>query len=185
MNRRWLWILLALAVLDIGIYLWWRDRQRERSFDAEIRQAARTNQIDPILIKAVVWRESRFDPDARGASGEYGLMQIQETAAREWADSVQNKNFQPAHLLDPQTNLLAGSWYLKKWHARAPHADNPLPFALAAYNAGPSKARQWAKDTNSSFEFIERINYTATKSYIIMVQERIKKYRATLKPNQP
>ncbi len=176
-NRRWLWILLALAVLDTGAYLWWRAHKRERSFDAEIQRAADVNQIDPALIKAVVWRESRFDPNARGAAGEYGLMQIRETAAREWAEAVRNSNFQPEHLIDPQTNLLAGSWYLKKWHARAPHPDNPLPFALAAYNAGPGKTRQWAKDTNSSAEFLKRVNYPSTKDYILKVQNQLQRYR--------
>ena len=177
MKRSWLWILLAFAVLDTGAHLWWRAQRRERSFDAEIQLAADTHKIAPALIKAVVWRESRFDPNARGADGEYGLMQIRETAAREWAEAVRNLHFQPEHLLNPQTNLLAGSWYLKKWHARAPHSDNPLPFALAAYNAGPSKARQWAKDTTSSADFLDRVEYSTTRDYILKVQERYHRYR--------
>lgn len=169
--------------LDAAVYLWWRSQLREGSFDVEIRQAAATNGIDPALVKAVAWRESRFNPDARGASGEYGLMQIQETAAREWAAAVSNTSFEPEDLLDPKTNLMAGSWYLKKWSDRAPHADNPLPFALAAYNAGPAKAREWAKDTNSSVEFIEQIGYQATRDYVLSVQEKAGRYRESFSKN--
>ncbi|SVD66244.1 uncharacterized protein METZ01_LOCUS419098, partial [marine metagenome] len=121
------------------------------------------------------------NPDARGSSGEYGLMQIQEIAANEWAAAVNNTNFRPEHLLNPQTNLLAGTWYLSKWSNRSPHTDNSQPFALAAYNAGPTKARRWAKDTNSSEEFIGRIGYQATKDYVLSVQKRTQHYRNSFK----
>ena len=173
---RWIWIILVLFALDVAVFMWWRTQQRENAFDAEIQQVAIAYGIAPELIKAVVWRESRFNPDARGSSDEYGLMQIQETAANEWAAAVKNNNFKPEHLLNPKTNLLAGAWYLSKWSNRSPHTDDPRPFALAAYNAGPTKAREWAKDTNSSVEFVERIDYPATKDYILSVQERTLHY---------
>jgi soluble lytic murein transglycosylase len=178
---RWIWIILVLLGLDVAVFMWWRTQQRENAFDTEIQQAATACGVAPELIKAVVWRESRFNPDARGSSGEYGLMQIQEIAANEWATAVNNKDFKPEHLLNPQTNLLAGTWYLSKWSNRSPHTDNPQPFALAAYNAGPTKARGWAKDTNSSEEFIGRIDYPATKDYVLSVQKRTQHYRNSFK----
>ena len=118
---RWIWIILVLLALDIAVFLWWRIQQRENAFDAQIQQAANAYGVAPELVKAVVWRESRFNPDARGSSGEYGLMQIQETAANEWAAAVKNNDFKPEHLLNPKTNLLAGTWYLSKWSNRSPH----------------------------------------------------------------
>ncbi len=178
---RWIWIILVLLALDIAVFMWWRTQQRENAFDAQIQQAASAYGIAPELIKAVVWRESKFNPDARGSSGEYGLMQIQETAANEWAAAMKNNDFKPEHLLNPKTNLLAGAWYLSKWNNRSPHTDDPRPFALAAYNAGPTKAREWAKDTNSSTEFIERIDYPATKDYLLSVQKRTQHYRGSFK----
>ena len=178
---RWIWIILVLLALDIAVFVWWRTQQRENAFDAQIQQAASAYGIAPELIKAVVWRESKFKPDARGSSGEYGLMQIQETAANEWAAAVKNNDFKPEHLLNPKTNLLAGAWYLSKWNNRSPHTDDPRPFALAAYNAGPTKAREWAKDTNSSTEFIERIDYSTTRDYILSVQKRTRYYRGSFK----
>ena len=170
-----------LLALDVAVFMWWRTQQRENAFDSEIQQAAVAYGITPELVKAIVWRESQFKPDARGSSGEYGLMQIQETAANEWATTVKNNNFKPEHLLNPKTNLLAGAWYLSKWSNRSPHADNPQPFALAAYNAGPTKAREWAKDTNSSVKFIERIDYPATMDYVLSVQKRTHLYRDSFK----
>ena len=148
-------------------------RAEHNRFNHIIQQAADLYQFPPAIIKAVIWRESRFNPDARGTSWEYGLMQIREAAAHEWALAAGVTGFRTEHLLNPKTNIRAGTWYLKKWSDRAPHADNPLPFALATYNAGPTKAREWAKDTNSSAElFIEQINYPATRGY---VQDILKK----------
>ena len=178
---RWIWIILVLLALDIAVFMWWRTQQQENAFDAQIQQAARAYGIAPKLVKAVVWRESRFKPNARGSSGEYGLMQIQETAANEWAAAMKNNDFKPEHLLNPKTNLFAGAWYLSKWINRAPHTDDPKPFALAAYNAGPTKARKWAKDTNNSTEFIERIDYPTTKNYLLSVQKRTQHYRGSFK----
>ena len=74
-------LLLALGV----IAYWGWDYWRERRFDSFILAAAKRYQVDPALVKAVVWRESRFDPDARGRAGELGLMQIRAAAAAEWA----------------------------------------------------------------------------------------------------
>ena len=180
-KARWFWIILVLLALDVAVFMWWRTQQRENAFDTEIQQAAVAYGIAPELVKAVVWRESRFNPVARGSSGEYGLMQIQETAANEWATAMKNNDFRPEHLLNPKTNLLAGAWYLSKWSNRSPHTDDPRPFALAAYNAGPTKAREWAKDTNSSVEFVKRIDYPATKDYVSSVQRKTPHYRGSFK----
>ena len=147
-------------------------RAGENRFDHEIQQAAVAYGIAPALIKAVVWRESRFNPKARGSAGKIGLMQLREIAAREWAEANGVRGFQNEHLLNPHTNLLAGTWYLKKWRDRSPHPDDPLPFALAAYNAGPTKAREWARSDNSTGNFINRIDYPSTKEYVLTILQR-------------
>ena len=176
--KRSVWIIILLVlVVDALLLWWWRGQQQERSQDAVIILAASRYDMDPALIKAVIWRESRFDPDARGSSGELGLMQIRAAAANEWAKAEKIEGFHHSHLLNAKSNVLAGTWYLKKWRDRSPHTDDPLPFALAAYNAGPTKARKWAKDTNGSAEFMERIDYPATQDYVKAVKARREKYR--------
>ena len=65
MNRKWLYWLLPLLLLDAGIAAWWRNSRRESSQDGAIRAAAARYGVEPALVKAVVWRESRFDPAAR------------------------------------------------------------------------------------------------------------------------
>lgn len=165
-------LIVVLFCLDAVLLWWWMNDSRESRFDREIHQAAVEHDMDPALIKAVVWRESRFNPEARGTSGEIGLMQLRELAAREWAEANGIRGFETEHLLNPRTNLLAGTWYLKKWCDRSPHPDDPLPFALAAYNAGPTKAREWAREVNGSSAFIEGIGYPATQQYVQTVRQR-------------
>src|SRR5262249_43909439 len=58
---------------------------RFHQYDGLIRAVAAKRQLDPMLVKAVVWRESRFDPQKFGTAGERGLMQVSEKAAHEWA----------------------------------------------------------------------------------------------------
>ena len=105
---------------------------------------AAPNELDPMLVKAVVWRESRFDPQKFGAAGERGLMQVSEIAAREWAKENRIENFRPEELFDPKTNLEAGAWYLHRAMLHWQKRMNPVPFALAEYNAGASRAQRWA-----------------------------------------
>src|ERR1051325_9737311 len=63
----------------------WISPARFQQHDALIRTVAAEHQVDPMLVKAVVWRESRFDAQKFGTAGERGLMQVSEKAASEWA----------------------------------------------------------------------------------------------------
>ena len=90
----------------------WISPARFQRYDSLIRSVAAEHHLDPMLVKAVVWRESRFDPQKLGGAGERGLMQVSEIAAREWAEEHQMENFRVEELFDPKTNLEAGAWYL-------------------------------------------------------------------------
>src|SRR5271157_1041076 len=87
-RRRLLAFFLFLLAGAAVVYWqeWWQGRL-ERSQDEPIRQAAQRYGVEPALVKAVVWRESRFHPRARGTKEEIGLMQLQEAPALEWADA--------------------------------------------------------------------------------------------------
>src|ERR1700730_9100005 len=85
----------------------WLSPARFHQYDSLIRRVATEHGIEPMLVKAIVWRESRFDPNKSGAAGERGLMQVSETAAREWARENRIDNFQVEELFDPRKNLAA------------------------------------------------------------------------------
>jgi len=172
---RWArWILLTLVIAaNAAALLVWRHRTEHR-FDGPIREAARRYGVPEGLVRAVVWQESRFDPDARGAAGELGLMQLMEDASLEWAAASQAPGFSHTHALDPVTNTLAGTYYLAKLLRRYAHTDDPLPYALADYNAGRGNVLRWMKGpaaTNSA-AFLEAIGYPGTRRYVDSISER-------------
>ncbi len=103
----------------------WISPARFHQYDGLIRSVATKHEIEPMLVKAIVWRESRFDPRKFGAAGERGLMQVSETAASEWAKENQIDNFQVEELFDPKKNLEAGSWYLQRALKHWEHEAEP------------------------------------------------------------
>lgn len=158
--------------------------RREHSQDTVIRAAAARYGVDGALVKAVVWRESWFDPGARGKAGEIGLMQIREPAAREWAEAERISGFHHEHILDPGSNTLAGTWYLAKLLRRYPQADDPVPYALADYNAGRGNVLKWnqgAAATNSQ-QFLAQMTFPGTRRYIETVAQRRERYREEFQP---
>jgi soluble lytic murein transglycosylase len=179
--KRWRAVVVAVVLLLAGgVALYWlRDEWPGRRFIPQIQDAARRYGVDPLLVKAVVWRESRFRPDRRGRKGEIGLMQIQEISAQEWADAEHVAGFGHERCLDPGTNTLAGTFYLGKLIKRYAAADNPVPYALADYNAGRSNVLRWnrgAAATNSAI-FVEQIGFPGTKAYVKSVMRRYALYR--------
>ncbi len=174
----------GLAVVLLGLLRWWQWVRLEASQDPVILAAASRYGVEPALVKAVVWRESRFDPLARGRKGEIGLMQIMKDTANEWAAAEKVSVFQHEFLFDPGKNTAAGAWYLHKLLARYPHTDQPAVYALADYNAGRGNVLRWAKGaaaTNSE-SFLEQITFPSTRDYVKSVLERYQKYRRHFPP---
>src|SRR5262252_3193990 len=145
----------------------WISPARFQQYDKLITTVASEHQLDPMLVKAVVWRESRFDRDKVGSAGERGLMQVSPKAANEWAREYKVANFSLEQLFDPKTNLEAGSWYLRRAVEHWQTESEPLPFALAEYNAGASRAQRWVgADGISASEFLGNIDFPATRNYV-------------------
>ena len=181
--------MVAALLLGAGLWAWWwfSEWRLEHSQDVPILAAAQRSAVDPALIKAVVWRESRFDPQARGQKGEVGLMQLMDPASQEWAETAQAYPLPATHLLHPGTNTLAGTWYLRKLLQRYRPADNPVPYALADYNAGRGNVLKWTPGmaaTNSRAS-IGQIGFPGTRAYVLAVMERRERYRGDFPPVVP
>ena len=179
-------LVLVLLTGAVAVYWGWRG-WLERSQDVPIRAAARRYAVEPALVKAIVWRESHFRPWVRGRAQEIGLMQIREEAAQEWADAEHLSGFEHAHCFDPATNTLAGTWYLKKLLKRYTRTDDPLPYALADYNAGRGNVLKWitgAAATNSA-AFTAQIGFPGTRDYVKAVIRRYEYYRPRFPADNP
>lgn len=178
--RRVLWLALVLTVVGFAGWRAWLWRYgRQHRYDALIREVSAQHQLPAELVKAVIWRESRFDADARGGAGELGLMQVTEAAAQEWADARRDRNFEARHLLHPATNLHAGCYYLAKVTRRYLRTDHPYAFALADYNAGRGNVLRWMNDagaTNASV-FLAQMTFPGTRDYVQAILARCPTYR--------
>jgi soluble lytic murein transglycosylase len=178
MTRRWITCLLLVIAFDFGALWYWRWRKEQR-FDDLIRAAAHQYQLPPALVKAVVWRESDFDPRSVGKAGEIGLMQLMDEAAHEWAGSMRLAHFAHEDVFDPRTNTLAGSYYLAKLLRRYTGTDDPLPYALADYNAGRGNVLKWMTGparTNST-AFLNQVGFPSTRAYVQAITGRYAEYR--------
>jgi soluble lytic murein transglycosylase len=159
----------------------WMSPARFHQYDRLIRSVASEHHLDPMLVKAVVWRESRFDPKKRGTHGERGLMQVSELAANEWARENKIGGFNPDQLFDPKTNLEAGSWYLHRAMEHWSHQSDPTAFALAEYNAGASRAQRWSRGKGVAEiperDFLQKIDFPATRRYVESIIDRYRFYQ--------
>jgi soluble lytic murein transglycosylase len=109
-------------------------------------------------------------------------MQITENAAIDWARAEKIQTFAVSDLFDPKVNIEAGTWYLNRalthWSAK----DNPMPFALAEYNAGRSRVRRWVQDsgmgdTAGAGDLQAAMDFPMTKSYIAAIIARYDFYK--------
>jgi hypothetical protein len=115
------------------------DEQRARIARVHpwVQQASERNELDPNLIHAVIWVESRHQPRAKSPAGARGLMQLMPATANGLAREMGESR---AQVYDPEFNVMAGSRYLSHMLERY-EGDEAL--ALAAYNAGAGNIDKW------------------------------------------
>ena len=123
-----------------------------------IRQQAREKNLDPALVAAVIYRESKFR-DQTSAAGAKGLMQILPDTAQFIAKRTGGTQFELRDLANPQINISYGCWYLRYLLDR--YGGNEVA-AVAAYNAGHGHVDDWG---GSSLR-IEDIQFPETRDYV-------------------
>ncbi|OGV31257.1 MAG: hypothetical protein A2020_01385 [Lentisphaerae bacterium GWF2_45_14] len=130
--------MVFLAVIFFGIAAEGTDK-----FDIMIGKSSESNDIDPMLVKAVISKESNFNPDARGKSGEIGLMQVRICAAADWAKALDKNVPSEEELSIPEINIEIGSWYLARAIKSWSDYKHSVVLALCEYNAGRRRALEW------------------------------------------
>lgn len=136
-----------------------------------IRQQARDKGLDPALIAAVIYAESRFVKGRTSSAGAQGLMQITPDTARGIAKRSGGTQFVLEDLDTPQVNIAYGSYLLREHLDRY---DGDVAAALAAYNAGPGKADEWGGSSLRA----QDIPYAETRHYVQKVLDAREDYRA-------
>ena len=141
------------------------------------------NESEKALVLALIRQESGFHKAAVSSAGARGLMQLLPTTAAKVAKAIRLA-FSPKKLDDPGFNVRVGSAYLG---GLVSDFEGSYILALAAYNAGPSRARHWIKEYGDPrdpqvdvVDWIEMIPFNETRNYVQRVMESVEIYRRRL-----
>jgi peptidoglycan lytic transglycosylase len=171
--KKLLWLVAVVGVLA-GAFLYvnetnppWYERLRyPLRYSEFVRVHAREHGLDPALLAAVIYQESKFDPSAESSSGAIGLMQLTPATAKGIAIRTGGSRFRTSDLYNAEINIRYGAWYLadlfQKYH------DERL--VLAAYNAGQGNVDRWLAHG-------QPIQFPETRAYVARVEKLTRIYR--------
>ena len=173
--------IVAATAIGGGVLLWselGEDALRELTLPLRhediIRQQAREKDLDPALIAAVIYQESKFR-DQTSHAGARGLMQITPETAEFIARRSGGSRFTQEDLATPQINIAYGSYYLRYLLDRY---DGDIELATAAYNAGQTNVDKWVRRAGGRNRFDEGdIPFPETRSYVAEVKDHRADYR--------
>jgi soluble lytic murein transglycosylase len=143
--------------------------------DDIIRQQARQKDLDPALIAAVIYEESRFR-DQTSHAGARGLMQITPETADAIAKHSGGTRFRHSDLASPQINISYGAYYLR---LLLDHYGGNETLAIAAYNAGIGNVDRWVAQAGGPdrFDQADDIPFPETRAYVENVMDSRQAYR--------
>ena len=149
-----------------------------QNFWSLVQRQARANRLDPYLVMGLIRQESAFNVRATSSANAHGLMQVLPTTA---SSSKRASRIRSAgvRLYNATYNIRFGCAYLRTLLNEFNGKPEP---ALAAYNAGDFRVRDWMKDTSfrDSSEFLEAIPIHATRAYVESVLRDAAIYRQLL-----
>ena len=165
--RRLLWVVVLVALLA-GAFVYidatgpaWYERLRyPLRYSEYVRVHAREHGLDPALLAAVIYQESKFQPDAQSSSGAIGLMQLTPSTAHGIAVRTGGHKFKTSDLYDPEINIRYGAWYLHDLFVK--YGTERL--VLAAYNAGQGNVDRWRANG-------QPIQFSETRAYVERVED--------------
>ncbi|MDP2806885.1 MAG: lytic transglycosylase domain-containing protein, partial [bacterium] len=149
---------------------------------SSITQSLTGSSLDPALVLAVIRQESKFEASARSRSGARGLMQVMPQTGKHMARMSKVKKFDTKTLYHPQVSIDYGTRFLS---SMVKMFDGSLVKALAAYNAGPGRVREWMKplkDKNDEDFLLQEIPLAETRNYVKVVMENYYIYKMLLDP---
>lgn len=143
-----------------------------------IREQSREKGLDPALVAAVIYAESRFRDNQESSAGAMGLMQVTPETASDIARESGADTFETGDLHTPEVNVRYGTWRLRDMLRRF---DGDVALAAAGYNAGPGNAAKWKAEADAKGEpfRVDEIPFPETRHYVEKVLQAQKDYRKT------
>lgn len=143
---------------------------------SDIKADAQKNGLDPYMVASLIRQETEFNPTAISNKNAYGLMQLLPVVGRAMAKEEGLRHFRTDDLLNPSTNILLGTHYLRQTLDK--FGGKP-EYAFAAYNAGDDRVTDWQSIGNyhGIDEFVESIPFTETREYVQAILRNEEIYR--------
>ena len=164
--------ILAVFVAAFAVYVleteprWYERLRYPLEYEEIVVGHAKNYGLEPHLLAAVIYQESKFDAHATSDAGAVGLMQLRPETAKGIALRTGGSRFRVEDLTNPEINVRYGSWYLR--HLVDKYGDEQT--ALAAFNAGQGNVDSWRRDGKG-------IAFAETRHYVDRVEELKRIYR--------
>ena len=174
--RRTIVIVLVITIIASGIAAF-RFLFPVRHLDL-VRHFAAEHSLEPALVMAVINAESRFRPNAESHAGAKGLMQIMDTTAA-WIAERAGLDGYAERVFDPAANIAMGTWYIAYLLGLFEYEQT----ALAAYNAGQGRVRDWLNNPEHSSDGVtlDNIPFSETRNYVQRVARNQRVYQFLLR----
>lgn len=145
------------------------------SYVAVLDRESEENDIDPLLLAALIRQESLWDPSAGSFAGALGLAQVIPSTGEAIAEDLGVEDFETRDLFRPSISIRFGAHYL----GGQLRAYRDVYVALSAYNAGPGNAARWqeADPRDTPADYLETIDFSETHLYVELVMEHYAQYR--------
>lgn len=176
------WAQKAIVPLPDSLQISLLEMIYPQKYLSSITQSLIGSKLDPALVLAVIRQESKFEASARSRSGARGLMQVMPKTGKHMARMSKVKKFDAKTLYHPQVSIDYGTRFLG---SMVKMFDGSLVKALAAYNAGPGRVRQWMKplkDKDDEDFLLQEIPLAETRKYVKVVMENYYIYKMLLEP---
>lgn len=169
-------ILVLLILCGALMYGWLQRRMYPLKYEELILRYASEYRLDPYLVCAVIWVESKFNEAATSHKGARGLMQVIPSTGRWAAEKLGIEGYSDDSLYDPAVNIRIGCWYLDRLRN---HFKGNLDLALAAYNGGSGNVEKWLEDPryNKDGEGLDDIPFKETRDFVARVWSAYDKYK--------
>lgn len=146
-----------------------------RPYWTDLKRFSTANSLDPYLVASLIRQESEFNPNAVSNKNALGLMQLLPTVGKGLAKEEKIRHFTASELFTPTMNLQLGTKYFRSMVDQF----GGFEYALAAYNAGDYRVRDWQGDGKyrDIQEFVESIPFTQTREYVQAIMRNANVYR--------
>lgn len=172
-------LLLLLSVILVAYVIWQIPSVEKIVYPyphkTTIQKYAAQYGVDPLLVVAVIREESKFLPQSESHKGAIGLMQLMPSTAKSIADSLGDKSYSEAELLNPEKNIQYGTWYLASLQKVF---SNNTTLVIAAYNGGRGHVQEWINSGQIDPKNIQQqdIPFKETRDYVSRVLKSYNKY---------